>query len=171
MLYCSEDYKGEAWKWIIVFPLRAASVISLIYLQYHFTCNCSICNFFYLFIMDFFLDLFDKIFLDKIKEYSWKRMGRANLHADRCCIYPPVFSGKSDRIFCKSASFLQRKSCCNATVFPSYVGAPAVFLSSVSFYSEIFRRLEFSTLWVTLKSCLEWRSENRRILILLQKNK
>ena len=98
-------------------------------------------------------------------------MGRANLHADRCCIYPPVFSGKSDRIFCKSASFLQRKSCCNATVFPSYVGAPAVFLSSVSFYSEIFRRLEFSTLWVTLKSCLEWRSENRRILILLQKKK
>ena len=66
--------------------------------------------------------------------------------------------------------FLQRKSCCNATVFPSYVGAPAVFLSSVSFYSEIFRRLEFSTLWVTLKSCLEWRSENRRSLILLQKN-
>ena len=81
------------------------------------------------------------IFLNKSKEYSWKRMGRANLCADRRCIYPPVFSGKSDWIFCKSASFLQRKSCCNATVFPSYVGAPAVFLSYVSFYSEIFRPL------------------------------
>ena len=43
VLYSSEDYKGEAWKWIIVFPLRAASVIRLIYLQYHSSCNsCSI---------------------------------------------------------------------------------------------------------------------------------
>ena len=89
-----------------------------------------------------FLEIYvKKIFLDKSREYSWKRMGRANLWADRCCIYPPVFSGKSDWIFCKSASFLQRKSCCNATVFPSYVGAPAVFLSYVSFYSEIFHPL------------------------------
>ena len=75
--------------------------------------------------------------LDKIKEYSWKRMGRANLWHDRCCIYSPLFSRKSDRIFCKSSPFLQRKSCCNATVFPSYVGAPAVFLSYVSFWRKI----------------------------------
>ena len=51
-------------------------------------------------------------------------------------------------------TFLQRKSCCNATVFPSDVGAAAVFLSYVSFYLEIFRPLllrifplqDFSTL-------------------------
>ena len=51
-------------------------------------------------------------------------------------------------------TFLQRKSCCNATIFPSDVGAAAVFLSYVSFYLEIFRPLllrifplqDFSTL-------------------------
>ena len=96
---------------------------------------------FFISYLQIIMGIMDKIFLDNLKEYSWKRMGRANLRADRCCIYSSLLSGKSDRIFCKSASFLQRKSCCNATVFPSYVGAPAVFLSYVSFYSEIFRPL------------------------------
>ena len=46
---CTEKLKGEAWKWIIVLPLRAASVIHLIYLQYHSGCNsCSICRTFVL---------------------------------------------------------------------------------------------------------------------------
>ena len=129
-------------------------MISLIYLQYHFACNCSINQclyFFHIYLSWKFLGV-DKIFLDKSEEYSWKRMGQVNLRADRCCIYSPLFSGKSDRIFCKSAPFLQRKSCCNATVFPSYVGTPAVFLSYVSFYSEIFGVQQFSTLSATLKS-------------------
>ena len=96
---------------------------------------------FFISYLQIIMGIMDKIFLYKMREYSWKRMGRANLRADRCCIYSSLLSGKSNRIFCKSAPFLQRKSCCNATVFPSYVGAPAVFLSYVSFYSEIFRPL------------------------------
>ena len=82
-------------------------MISLIYLQYHFACNCSINQclyFFHIYLSWKFLGV-DKIFLDKSEEYSWKRMGQVNLRADRCCIYSPLFSGKSDRIFCKSVLF------------------------------------------------------------------
>ena len=136
------NYKGEAWKWIIVFPFTGGSgdLPYLSTIPFHLQLlNLPLSKFMlYLYNITYLSGYFPWDLCDKSREYSWKRMGRANLCADRCCIYPPLFSGKSDWILCKSVSFLQRKSCCNATVFPSYVGAPAVFLSHVSFYSEIF---------------------------------
>ena len=96
------NYKGEAWKWIIVFPFTGGSgdLPYLSTIPFHLQLlNLPLSKFMlYLYNITYLSGYFPWDLCDKSREYSWKRMGRANLWADRCCIYPPLFSGKSLQI-------------------------------------------------------------------------